>query len=205
MLSRTMYTRGPERAKLESFSRKQREAMERARTARRICAVLIILGALAIAGVWRISTAFADTYRCMVDSGESLNVRSAPSKKARTDGRRLFSGSKIEGTWTEDHKWVAFVQDGETVYAMSRYLELQCEEECTVIGGGRLRWRKTPGGKVSGYLQPGDDVVVYGIVADSSGNLWARVAESKWAIGGKYVSLAFLATADGRTLDERYK
>lgn len=147
----------------------------------------------------------AETYKCTVPQGETANVRLSPSKKARTEGKRIFSGDKIEGRYTDDKLWIQFVDsEGDTVYVMSKYMELVAELECTVIGNGRLRWRKSPNGKVGGYYSPGDTVTVYGIVTDAGGTLWGRIAPSKWAIGGRYVSLQYLADQGGNVLSDIY-
>lgn len=149
-------------------------------------------------------TAAGETFRCTVSDGETVNVRSSPSTKASTGGRRLFSGDTVEGNLLDDNKWIVFKDaDGEIGYVMSKYMEIAYVAMCTVSANGRVRWRKTPGGKTGGYYQPDDTVYVQGIRLDSSGTYWARTTDGN-SKQNRYVSLDYLVTQDGTLLSELY-
>lgn len=147
----------------------------------------------------------AETFRCTIAQGQTVNVRNRPSTKAATHGKRLYAGSEISGNIYDDGKWIQYKDDeGEDCYVSSKYAEMVVTEKVTVIGNGRLKWRKTPGGKAGGYYHPGDTLIVWGIAFDKDGGMWARTAESRWALGGRYISLDYLETEDGKTLSEIY-
>lgn len=160
---------------------------------------------IALALILITGPAAAETYRCIVDSGETVNVRYKPSSKASTGGRRLYAGSIVEGDLTEDRKWIAYLDDeGDPAYVMSKYMEIAYTAKCTVAANGRVRWRKTPGGKTGGYYQPEDTCYVNGIRLDSDGTYWARTSDGS-STKDKYVSLDYLVTGDGQLLSDIYK
>lgn len=148
--------------------------------------------------------ALAETYRCIVESGQTVNVRTKPSTKASTGGRRLYSGSTIEGDLTENRQWIYFTdENGEPAYVMSKYMEIPYVAMCTVSANGRVRWRKTPGGKTGGYYQPDDTVYVNGIRLDSKGVWWADTADDS-GHKHRFVSLDYLVH-DGTLLSDVYQ
>lgn len=157
-----------------------------------------------LAAVLLIGTAAADTYKCTVPTDQVLNVRVQPSKKAATDGRRLFRGDTVDGTILAGGKWISYKDDGVTVYASSQYMELVLDVDCYVVGDGRLRWRKSPGGKVGGYYKPGDAVTCYGIAHDKDGGRWAKIGTSKYDKNPRYVSLDYLQDDNGDCLADLY-
>ena len=165
-----------------------------------------------IALVWILTIAFvilacrialAETYRCIVESGQTVNVRAKPSTKASTGGRRLYSGSTIDGDLTEDRQWIHFLDDeGNDAYVMSKYMEIPYVAMCTVSANGRVRWRKTPGGKTGGFFQPDDTVYVNGLRLDSKGVWWADTADDS-GHKHRFVSLDYLVH-DGTLLSDVY-
>lgn len=161
--------------------------------------LVCVLAAILIAG-----SAAAETYRCTVDEGETVNVRYKPSSKSSTGGRRLYHGSTIDGDMTEDGKWICWTDDdGDPAYVMSKYMEIAYSARCTVAANGRVRWRKTPGGKTGGYYQPDDTVYVNGIRWDKDGTPWARTSDGT-TTKDKYVSLEYLVNGEGVLLSELY-
>lgn len=173
---------------------------------RRTLLVITIALLIILIGATVYSLAYAETFRCTVSQGETVNVRSAPSTKASTGGKRLYSGNTVNGTFTQGGTWIEYLDDNhEYCYVMAKYMEIDYTGRCTISANGRVRWRKTPGGKTGGWYQPDDEVFVWGIAVDSKGNLWGRIAEGKWALGGHYVSLDYIADNDGKLLSELYK
>lgn len=134
----------------------------------------------------------AETWVPAVSSEGTVNVRLEPSRTGKLDDTRLSVFDRIEGDLMDDGKWIVFRnEDGEKRYVMAKYMEMQLTEAYTVSGNGRVKWRKSPGGKRGGWYQPGDTVTVLGIRMDGQGNAWARIGENK------YISCDYLRDKNG--------
>lgn len=103
-----------------------------------------------------------------------LNVRKQPKKDASAWG--TYRGGDDIYVTALDGAWAAVDYENETGYVQLRYLEITANVACAIVSNGRVRVRDQPGGKVSGFYQNGEFVMVLAWRFDSEGTLWARIS-----------------------------
>lgn len=143
-----------------------------------ICAVCMLLIAA------QVGTADALTLYAAHKEGD-LNIREKPN------GERI--GYLLPGDSGEFVK-----QDGEWVFLAvgieagggwvnAKYLTIDpgASGQYANTSGGRVRIRKTPGGKPAGWLETGKTVEVLSVLPDENGELWGRTQKG-------YISLKYL-------------
>ena len=131
-------------------------------------------------------TACAQTFTCCVADGQYLNVRKQPSSTAATWGV-MRAGETIEAEPAEIRNGffkTTFMEH--EAYVSVNYFEIAVNADYTVSANGRVRVRKTPGGKTSGFIQPGETVRVRAWRYAADGSLWARCP------GPKYIAAEYL-------------
>lgn len=116
---------------------------------------------------------------------DELNVRQSPN------GSRvgyLLPGDSGEYI-RQDGEWVLLalgIEDGKG-WVNAQYLTVDpaAAGQYTNASGGRVRIRKTPAGKASGWLESGKTVDVTAVLPDANGDLWGKT--KKGYIAMKYL------------------
>ena len=143
-----------------------------------ICAVCLLLIAA------QIGTADALTLYAAHKEGD-LNIRQSPN------GKRvgyLSPGDRGEYI-RQDGEWVLLalgIEDGKG-WVNAQYLTVDPAAAGRYVNasGGRVRIRKTPGGKAAGWLGIGKTVEVLSVLPDENGELWGRTKKG-------YIALKYL-------------
>ncbi len=140
--------------------------MDRERWAFRICMVIFVI-VLTVVALWpTITNGEEETVKLFVTASQ-LNGRARPSKKATVEAS-FFKGDELKALgWSRDQKWVE-VEGGETgtVWVWWEYVDEQ-EEDISVWWNGygsRVRIRKTPEGRVCGYLKKDAEIEITQVV-----------------------------------------
>ena len=130
--------------------------------------------------------AAGETLSCIVREGQYVNVRNQPSSSAAAWGV-LHTGDLID-TNPSDIKNGFFktTYQGHTAYVSVKYFEIAVQQDFVIEANGRVRMRKSPGGKSSGFIQPGARVHVIAWQYGADGGKWGRCA------GGSYISADYL-------------
>ncbi len=130
-----------------------------------ICGITALL---AILICW-VAAAKADTMRVST-SGGALNARFAPGGEVVAT---LADGESVDVQSISDG-WAAINHGGDTLYVSTDYLSAESRPtgDYKVTANGRVRVRKTPGGKVAGYKHDGDCVTVTRWATADDGTSW---------------------------------
>lgn len=144
---------------------------------RAICALCVLLLAQA-------ATADALTLYAAHKKDE-LNVRQSPNGKRVGYLLPGDSGEYIQ----QDGEWVLLalgIEDGKG-WVKAQYLTIDpaAAGQYVNASGGRVRIRKTPGGKPAGWIETGKTVEIFSVLPDEIGDLWGRTEKG-------YVAMKYL-------------
>ena len=135
-----------------------------------ICGIAALLAVL----VRWVVAAKADTLYVST-SGGSLNARFAPGGEVIA---QLADGEAVD-VQSISGGWAAIIHGGDTLYVSADYLTDADKPtgDYKVTANGRVRVRKTPGGKVIGYRHNGDRVTVMRWATADDGTSWGCTAD----------------------------
>ena len=143
--------------------------------------IVLIMVAILMIGT---SIGLAEKWTCNCPESQFVWVRVSPSKNAAEWGK-LHAGDTIDAEGVENG-YIKFTYEGRKSYVSVNYFEIPEKGKYVVQANGRVAKRNKPGGKNTGWLNPGIKIEVLSWHMDSNGIKWAKV------YGGQFVKEEFL-------------